>query len=334
MSNKQKIASILEQSPGEVVSGASLARQLGISRTAVWKNIQALREEGYPILSVSNKGYCLEEPTDILSEELIRKDLHSFSFSGKVHLFKVVGSTNELAKDLAKKGEPHGSLVIADEQVQGKGRRGKDFFSPKGKGIYMSLLLRPKIKPEEALHLTIQAAVALTDVLVDLFSAEERENIQIKWVNDVFIRGHKVAGILTEAAMEMETGLLEYVIVGMGINITGSEKDLPESIRSTAGFLSQFEPELPSRNQLIAAVANRFEEIISKEPFLETIGRYGKRSYLNGKEIWFDDGKSIRKGLVLGVDQEGGLQIALEDGSREVLRSGEVELVKPDAPKR
>lgn len=334
MSNKEKIASFLEQSPGEVVSGASLARELGISRTAVWKNIQSLRDEGYPILAVPNKGYCLEASTDNLSEELIVKDLGSFSFSGKVHVHKVAGSTNELAKVLAKEGAAHGTIVVADEQVQGKGRRGKDFFSPKGKGIYMSMLLRPKVRPEEALHLTIQAAVAVCDVLEGLYPEEFRENIKIKWVNDVFIFDRKVAGILTEAAMEMESGLLDYVIVGIGINTWGSEADLPDSIRSIAGFLSQYVKELPSRNSLIAAIVNRFEEIVMKESFSQTVVRYAQKSYLDGKEIQFDTGSGVQKGTVLGVEEEGGLLVECEDGTKSVLRSGEVELVKGNGAQR
>jgi BirA family biotin operon repressor/biotin-[acetyl-CoA-carboxylase] ligase len=328
MSNKWKIASILEQTPGEVVSGEALARELGVSRTAVWKHMKSLVEDGYPIAVVPNKGYFLEEPTDTLSAEQITKRRVGHTFSRIVHVYQIVESTNEVAKDWAKEGAPHGTLVVADEQSRGKGRRGKSFHSPKGKGIYMSLLLRPDVKPEEALHLTIQAVVAVTNVLEAWFPTEMLDQIKIKWVNDVFIGDRKVAGILTEAAMEMESGMLDYVIVGIGINVAGQVQELPEAIQHSAGFLSQFHPELPARNQLIADIVNRFEEILTDEPFSQTILKYKEKSYLTGKPVqWLQDGR-ILKGTAVDIDQQGGLVVTLDDGSQVVIHSGEVELLK------
>ncbi|QSX07918.1 biotin--[acetyl-CoA-carboxylase] ligase [Alkalibacter rhizosphaerae] len=328
MSTKDRIASILEQDPGKVISGAALARELKISRTAVWKHMQVLMEEGYPVKAVPNKGYVLEETTDRLSEALIRNRLKCPSFSRIVHVHKSLDSTNETGKMLARDGEAHGTLVVADEQVQGKGRRGKTFFSPSGKGIYMSILLRPDIVPEEALHLTIQAAVAVTDVLEELFPADERSAIQIKWVNDVYIHERKVAGILTEAAMEMESGKMDYVVVGIGVNVVGEISDLPESIRSTAGFLSEHLRKVPSRNELIAAIANRLEELITNEEFTRTIQRYAAKSYLTGKTVQLMQNGGIRRGIVAGIDEKGRLVMNYEDGSRGVVHSGEVELLK------
>lgn len=328
MSSKTKIASILEQSPGEIRSGEQLAKMLGISRTAVWKNIKALMEEGYPIATIPQKGYLLERPTDFLSSELILESLSTRILGRPIFVHQTLESTNEEAKKRAREGEAHGALVVAEEQTRGKGRQGKSFFSPKGKGIYMSLLLRPEGSPQEALRLTLQAGVAVTDVLRTLYPDALKEKVTIKWVNDVFVGEDKVAGILTEAAMEMESGKLEYLVLGIGINVQGDRKDFPESIQDTAAFLSQTQEEGPTRNLLIARILNRLEELVEKEPFEQTMNTYRERSYLTGKEIRFRKGEHLFEGRVIGVNDVGALEVVTGTGEQLQLQSGEVELLK------
>lgn len=328
MSNKMKVAALLERAQGEILSGEALAQELGISRTAVWKHMKSLMEDGYPIRAVANKGYCLQGPIDRLSREQILQYLTESSFGKEVFVFTSLDSTNETAKDLARKGAQHGTLVVAEEQIRGKGRQGKTFHSPKGQGIYMSLILRPDMRAEEALQWTIQAGVAVALVLEEWMPAPLKSQVKIKWVNDVFIQDRKVAGILTEAALEMESGKVDYLILGIGLNVRGELQDLPESIRDTAGFLSQYQPELPSRNECIGRILNRLDEIVYREPYEQTIISYGERSYLTGKRIRFKSGHRLGEGLVLGVDPQGGLEVVFENGAREVLHSGEVELLK------
>ena len=324
MSNKEKILACLELNSGKLMSGGHLSKELGISRTAVWKNIQGLIDEGYPIISVANKGYYLEENSDILSEYLIKENLNTKFIGKNLEVHKSVGSTNDMMKKLARDDSKEGMVLLAEEQTKGRGRRGREFHSPNGKGIYMSLLLRPDMEPDKALNITIVAAVAEALVLEEQLGLSPK----IKWVNDIFLGDKKVSGILTEASMEMESGKLEYVIIGIGVNVSGSNDSLPDEIKEIASFVSEFAQAPVSRNLLAASILNKFEDIYMNWDFKDVIREYKKRSYLEGKEVTVIKGGSEYGAKVLDIDDKGSLVVEYESGEKDVLSSGEVSVRK------
>ncbi len=213
MKTKDAIFAKLLASPGQFVSGQQLAATLGVSRAAVWKAVEQLKSEGVRIQAVTNRGYCLAENPDILTETALRNVLHTSCFGKNLHILPTVDSTNRYAKDLASGGAPEGTVVIAEEQHSGRGRMGKSFSSPKG-GLYMSVILRPKLQMQDMMAVTACTASAVCLALLDLGILPS-----IKWVNDLFLNGRKICGILCEGSFQMENGLLDYLVAGIGINL-------------------------------------------------------------------------------------------------------------------
>ena len=202
---------MLEESRGEYISGEDIAKRLYCTRGAVWKAIKSLRDEGVRIDAVTNRGYCLEGSSDIVSESGIRRYLGN---EHEIFVLKTVGSTNAYLRELAQKGAAEGTLVVSSEQTRGQGRRGRTFFSPADTGLYLSVLLRPEAAVNEAVKITSIAAVAVCAVLEKVCGVQP----EIKWVNDIFVNGKKAAGILTEAAFDMENGI---------VLTTGNLNDVP-----------------------------------------------------------------------------------------------------------
>ena len=232
MQVKDRVLAALEASRGTYLSGQALAQQLQVSRNAVWKAISQLRESGYPIQAVSHRGYCLDVDSPLLSPQSIARHLTVPGL--QVEVAQTVSSTNTLLRQRAEEGAPEGLVLAAVEQTAGKGRQGHSFFSPPDTGLYLSLLLRPKLSAQDALLLTTCAAAAVALAIEACAGVEA----QIKWVNDVFCRGKKVCGILTEAALDLESGGLQYAIVGMGVNLFppgpgGSRRTCPRPGRCT-----------------------------------------------------------------------------------------------------
>ena len=205
MSVKSEILHILESNKGENISGQELADLLGVSRTAVWKAINLLKDEGYPIESVQNKGYSLSTSSDFLSSEGIRLYLNEEFRDIPLAVYKTIESTNTEAKLLAVQNADHGTIIVSEEQTKGRGRFGRDFFSPSESGIYMSIILKPKLNIENSVLVTTATAVAVCEA-IDKFTDQEP---QIKWVNDIFIGDKKVCGILTEAVTNFESGMMD-----------------------------------------------------------------------------------------------------------------------------
>ena len=212
MSVKDEVLKELENNKGDYISGGQLADNLGVSRNSVWKAIKALEKSGYEINAIPNKGYCLAEKNDILSSYSIKQHLKNPHLD--ISVFSSVTSTNTILKEMAEQGAKEGTVIIAEEQTAGRGRTGKQFYSPKGTGIYISILLRPDIPAEESLFLTTSAAVATARAIEDVSD----KRALIKWVNDIYLEDKKTCGILTEGAFNVETGKLDYAIVGIGIN--------------------------------------------------------------------------------------------------------------------
>ena len=322
MSTKDTVLALFEKNKGFFISGEKIAEELDISRTAVWKAVKKLQSEGYEIKAVTNRGYCLDKESDVLTVRGIRSLLDENCKDLRPEVFVRVDSTNTKCIEKAEKGEPEGYVAVAGSQSAGRGRRGKAFFSPAESGIYMSILLRPVgLTENQVLHFTTMAAAAVSEAI----EAVSGKKTDIKWVNDIFIDGKKVCGILSEASYGIHTGKLEYVIVGIGINAYEPAGGFPSSISDIAGKVFD-EPSIGLKNRLAAEILNRFMSYYGRLPETPYSEEYIKRSIVTGKDVMVHKGKEMVKAHVLGIDEEFGLKVRYEDGSVEILRSGEVSI--------
>lgn len=322
MSVKAEVLAILEANREKSISGEELASRLQVSRTSIWKAIKALREEGYEIEAANNRGYCLCQTSDILNEEGIRLHLEGPAADYPLEVHKVLDSTNTECKRRVIEGAPHGLTILAEEQTAGRGRLGRDFYSPAKTGIYMSILVHPSMDGSDAMLLTTAASVAVCRGLTKVLPVEP----QIKWVNDIYLNGKKVCGILTEAISNFEMGKIDAVIVGIGINYRTEE--FPEDIKDRAGAV-ETTSDIP-RNQLVAAVLNAFWEIYDHIEDREFIKEYRQRSMVLGKEIRILEKGQWKEAKAVDVNDDGGLVIQIDnsDGSigQRVLQTGEITL--------
>ena len=321
---RTKILHSLELQRGKFVSGEQLAESFGVTRAAVWKSIRALKEEGHRITAVTNKGYKLEKFSDILTAKGIKSHLKNDSKVTRVICLTETDSTNNYAKRLAVNGESHGTLIAANHQTSGRGRRGHNFESPAGKGLYMSLILRPNCDAGKFQMITVADSVAVCLAVEDLYP-ESRGSLGIKWVNDVYMRGKKICGILTEAVTGFESGEIESVITGIGINV--SHWDFPEEA-GNAGSIFEDENMMFGRDELCARVADYVMAFAGNLDDPQIISEYRKRSILTGREISFMKGERKCYGHVNGIDDSGGLVILNQSGEIETLRSGEVFMIR------
>ena len=306
------------------VSGEEIAGQLGISRNSVWKAVNKLRQEEYGIEATTNRGYRLVSESNVLSPENIRRYLDKSLSYVAVNVREEVTSTNTALKQLAEQGGREGMVVIAQRQSQGKGRLGRSFYSPRQSGLYMSVLLRPEFPPEDSLAITTAAAAAVA-AAVDQVTGQKS---QIKWVNDVYLAGRKICGILTEASLDFENGRLDYAVLGIGINIQEPAGGFPSEICQVAGALFSSAPPPGARVQLAAEVLNRFFRYYHALPERAYMEEYRARSLLTGREITFQQGKRTWSGVVLGIDSEARLIVRLPDGQKQAFSTGEVSIVK------
>ncbi len=319
MTVKDRVLTVLEARRGEWFSGEALAQELGVSRSAVWKAISQLREGGYPIQAAPNRGYSLGQDSDLLSAQSIGQYLTVPGL--EVEFRPVVTSTNDPLRQAAEEGAPEGKVMVAAEQTAGRGRRGHSFYSPPDAGLYLSLLLRPKLSAPEALSLTTCAAAAVA------LAVEECAGIpaQIKWVNDVFCRGKKVCGILTEASLDLESGGLQYAIVGIGVNLYPPAGGFPEELADIMGSVYTEKPRgYECRSRLAGSILNHFfafYQNIADRPFFED---YRKRSFLLGQEIEVLERGHVRPALALDLEPDFSLRVREADGTERVLSSGEV----------
>lgn len=329
LTTKEKVLGLLEENRGKVLSGTVIAKSLELSRAAVWKAIEELRKEGYTIDAVTNKGYSLPEGSDLLSVEGILMHLSDMPIQREqIHVYKSIDSTNQLGKRMAVDGAAHGSVFIAEEQTDGRGRRGRSFFSPKGKGLYMSVLLRPTGTAEEAVLTTTAAGVAVCRALSKTFNIEA----DIKWVNDVFLNGRKICGIMTEAVSGFESGTIEFLVLGIGVNVSTVEEEFPSDIRAIAGSLlsgSGNDTASFSRNALAAAILREVLAIAANPAAEEFIDEYRSRCFVLGRQITVLCGSTSYPAKAVDIDGRGALIVEKEDGTIEILNSGEVS-IRPD----
>lgn len=314
MALKYDILRQLEQNRDRDLSGEELARAAGVTRAAVWKAVTSLRHDGYRILSGTNKGYRLSADDDRLSPDAIRAYLPADT-ELDIRVFETLDSTNNEAKRLAVGGVTGPVLILAEEQTAGRGRLGRSFYSPAGTGLYLTLLYRTPDSLAKTVPVTSAAAVAVTEAIETL--TEKRPGI--KWVNDVYLDGKKICGILTEAVTDMESGDVQNVIIGIGLNV--STDAFPAELRERAASLF---PVGVSRNRFAAGIASRllhYAKELDKKTFLTS---YRSHSILTGREITYRRGEVLHGGTVIGIGDDCGLMVRRPDGNVEVLRTGEV----------
>lgn len=302
----------------EYISGQALCEKFGVSRTAVWKVINQLKEEGYDIASVTNKGYILNERPDILSTCEIESELED-GFVTNILYYDEIDSTNTKAKLLGEEGAPTGTLVVSDCQLSGKGRRGKSFDSPAGQSIYMTILLRPDIEPYKASMLTIITAMAVRNSLEEVCGIKGG----IKWPNDIVVQGKKLCGILTEMSAELMQ--VNYVVVGIGINVNND--DMPQELSEVAVSAKMITGRKWKRSSIIARVMHWFG--IYYDRFMQTKDLSGIRDEYNSYLINYNDEivvikeKDSYSAIARGLAEDGELIIE-RDGHLEKIMSGEV----------
>lgn len=320
MTTKEKLLELFESSRDVYLSGEDIAQKLSISRAAVWKAVKALQKEGYPIDAVTKKGYCLSNQTDILSAQGVRKYLRSEIQNNEICVMDVAESTNASVRDKANMGKPEGYMILANEQTAGRGRLGRSFFSPKDTGIYMSLLLRPgNCSSKQAARITTMAALAICEAIEEV----SEEKAEIKWVNDVFVRGKKVCGILTEGAFNLESGLLDYAVLGVGINVYQPQCGFPDELSPIAGAVFQ-EKQNDAKNRLVSTFLNRFYGYYHAGDPTDYVEKYRERSFVIGKQVTLTAFNESKNAVVVGIDEECRLLVKYPDGTQECFSSGEI----------
>lgn len=322
MKTKNKILALLEQHRGESISGAVIAKELGLTRATVWKAVAALREEGYNISSANKRGYTLSEDNDILSYESIAPYLCDENIASRFYLFKCLESTNKTAKEMAANGCAHGTIIMADSQTQGKGRYGRGFYSPPGTGLYMSFVFNsPGLYFQNPSLITASAAVAVCEAI----EAVSGKSATIKWVNDILLNGKKVCGILTEAMTDVETGNFQWVVLGIGINVC--HKSFPKDIQSFAGSVYDEGDETqkgPKRDKLAAEIINRCLPLKSWLEDESLFHKYKERSAILGEKITVVRQNEQYEAKALDINKDGSLVVKKENGEVVAVHSAEV----------
>ena len=324
MNVKESLLNTLAASNGNYISGAALAESLGVSRNAVWKAVKSLESEGYTIESVAAKGYRLAENNNRLSEKLISSYLSTSALGRQLTVLDEVDSTNRAAKDLAAKGAPHGTTVAADMQTMGRGRLGRSFISPSGTGVYVSTVVRPELPVELTPMMTTAAAVTVAEAVEKLSGHET----QIKWVNDVYLCGKKICGILTEASLGLETRSLDYAVIGIGVNVRSIRGKFDTELSRTATSIEDETGVIVDRNRLCAEILNRLEVHLASIPERGFIEEYRRREFLTGNDITANIGSESIAGKALGVDSDLNLIVEFPDGTVRHLGSGEANLCR------
>ncbi|MCY6354313.1 biotin--[acetyl-CoA-carboxylase] ligase [Clostridium sp. ZS2-4] len=318
---KEQIINLLKENQNTFVSGQKISESLGVSRAAIWKYINAIKQEGYEIESVSRKGYKLVSCPDLLTYEEIKNNLNTKYIGNNIIHFDSVDSTNNEAKKLAREGVKEGTVVIAEEQTMGRGRLGRNWTSPKYKGIWMSIILRPDIDPMKVSKVTQIGAAAVVMAAKDMGI-----EALIKWSNDIVMNGKKVCGILTEMSGELTK--VNYVIMGIGINVNIEKEEFSEAIKDVASSLKIEKGQYVKRKELVSKVLNNFEnlydEFINEGKIDKSIEICRKKSILIGKQVRIIERKKETKAKVLDLSKDGKLIVQYEDGKVEEIISGEI----------
>jgi BirA family biotin operon repressor/biotin-[acetyl-CoA-carboxylase] ligase len=322
----EKILNILRHSKDSYVSGEELCKGADISRAAIWKHMEGLRQAGYEIEALPHLGYKLVSVPDALIPCEIKWKLNTKVFAKEVISYKKVDSTNDIAYQLAEKGVKEGTVILAEEQSKGKGRQGRSWTSPSRGGIYMSCILRPKIAPNEIPRITLLAAVATTQAIRAATSLEAT----IKWPNDIMLEGKKVCGILTE--MKAEQDRAAFIVLGIGINVNTPVKQLPKGSTSLKDELVKRGVKgKVSRIELTKILLEKLEELYNhsqRKGFAAVIEAWKGLSAMIGSRVKVTLPNRTFEGLAHDIDPDGSLMVRLDSGVLEKLSSGDVVMIR------
>ena len=324
---KHTVLDLLENAEN-YLSGEEMSRLLGVSRTAVWKGISVLRKQGYEIEAKTNAGYRLVKAPDTPTQKAVYEQVRVKDFCPEILFLQEVDSTNTYLKNMAAKGLSHGTVCIADRQTSGRGRRGRSFDSQEGKGLFFSILLKPtgdKVA-ENLTSITAFAALAVCDAILQVANVHGK----IKWVNDIMVGGKKLAGILSEMSICGESGQIEYIIVGVGINVHYQADDFLPDVKDIATSLDMLTNSYVNRAKLAAALIDNFANMYTAQERdkLALTKRYQELSDTIGQEIYVIAGDTKRPALAVGIDENCALQVLYEDGTKDSLHYGEISIRK------
>ncbi len=316
---KNKILKILKDNKNQFISGENLSKDFGITRAAIWKYMNALKEEGYEITSISKKGYKLVNSPDILRYEEVEEYLQTKYIGRNILHYNTIDSTNKAAKSLAIECIEEGTVIVSEEQTSGRGRLGRSWVSPKSSGIWMSIILKPNISPMMASRVTLIGAAAVHKALEEISI-----DAKIKWPNDIVLNNKKLCGILTEMSGEMDK--LNYIVMGIGLNV--NEEDFSDELKNIATSLKIEKNEHINRKELFGKILNNFEilydEFKNHGNIASTVNICRKNSLLLGKEVRVINGMKTVTVKALDLDEDGELLVEYEDKSKGKIISGEV----------
>jgi len=322
---KDVVLNFLEQNKGTFLSGETIAKELSLSRNSVWKAIESLRRDGYRIEAASRRGYSLSGESDILSSSGILSFLSFGMDPSQIHIFDSLESTNKTAKSMASLGASHGTVVISKTQTLGSGRKNRSFFSPEG-GIYMSIILDPHFLPfSNTALITSYTAVCICKAMEKLANVTPT----IKWINDIYLGSKKICGILTESGTDFESGEIQWLVVGIGINFAIDQKAFPVELRKKAGSLFTPGETIISKNHLIAEIIDRLTSPVSAKKLTPSsiLRSYKKRLNMLDAEVTViqRNGESYTA-IAKDIDENGKLIIELPDKSTKTLSSEEISI--------
>lgn len=327
---RKRILELLRENGQKLVSGEDISRKLNITRTAVWKHVQALKNEGYEIESLQKRGYILRRIPDRLFPQEIASCLKTKWLGRDICYKEKVDSTNNFAKKLANEGCRDGLLVVAEEQEAGKGRLSRGWISPYAKGIWFSVVLKPPFLPQEASKCTLLAAVAVAKAVNDIKGVKAA----IKWPNDIILNGRKLVGILTE--MNAEFGHINYVVIGIGINTCASRDDYPPEVRNLAVSVADAAKESFLRVELLAAVLKNMEELYElsvAHGFSAVFDEWRKYSCILGQKVKVIAPDKTYLGTAVDIDSDGLLLVKTNNGHLEKVVAGDVSIRPATASK-
>lgn len=318
MSIKEDVLKILIKNDDKYISGESLAKKLYVSRNSVWKAIKSLQNDGYEISAITNKGYCLLSSNDILSKEGIFKYLKNPDFFN-IDVFSKVTSTSTLLKEQANNDEPEGKVIVSSHQTSGRGRLGRNFYSPTDTGVYFSFLLRPNFSADKSVFLTTLASIAVSNAIGEITG----EIAKVKWVNDIFVNDKKVCGILCEASYSLENFNVDFVTLGIGINVYSPKDNFPSDISEIAGSILDNKID-DTRNKLVAQILDNFIDLYRDFDIKKIHSLYKELSFVLNKKIYvIKRGENILA-TAIDINENCNLVVKYEDGTIETLDSGEI----------
>ncbi|MDF2928530.1 MAG: birA [Anaerospora sp.] len=324
---RTQILQVLRSHSGQYISGEDLSRMLSVSRTAVWKHIQSLKNEGYAIEAHPRLGYTLRQAPDLLLPKEIEACLESQVLGTVIHYFTDVSSTNNEAKKLAADGCPEGTIVVAEAQTVGRGRLSRGWFSPHGKGIWLSVVLRPPFQPQQAPKCTLMAAVAVTKAIRSFCNLP----CGIKWPNDILYNGRKLVGILTEMNAEMDA--INYIVIGIGINVNTAADEFPPELAEIATSIFAETGEEISRLQLLCRILTELEQVyqqVIQHGFAPILEEWKTLSVTLGQAVNVIGPDEQYSGTAVDIDEDGALLVDTEVGVRKVI-AGDVS-IRPRVP--